>query len=136
MASVIPKQLKYEFITSMKNEAWKVALLDATYVYDSATDVLYTDANVIGHELAAVGNYSTGGANMLAASKTANYDGTSAYLDASDTQWTSATFTARYAVCYETTGSKIRAIFDLGSNTVTGGTFTIQWNSGGLIKIS
>ena len=58
-------------------------------------------------------------------------------FDADDTSWTTATFTATYAIVYNTVTSKIRGRYVLGGSIpVTGGTFTIQWNSGGLIKIS
>jgi len=41
-------------------------------------------------------------------------------LDATDVAWAASSFTARYAVVYETTGGKIRAIYDFGADyTVT-----------------
>lgn len=135
MASVIPKELKKEWADSLTAETWKVALLSNAFTYVSGTHVNYTD--VTGNELAAGGGYSTGGATM--SGKVAAYvDTTNANIDASDTQWTSATFTARYACVYNAASPfKIRAIYDFGADyTVTGGTFTIQWNAGGLVKIS
>ena len=133
MASVIPKEVKLEIVTRWlpaTEATWKVALLTNAFVYASGTHVLYADVSA--NEVVGTG-YTAGGATL--SGRAVAYDGTNAYLSATNSQWTTATFTARYAVVYETSGGKIRAIYDFLDKTVTGGTFTIQWNASGLIKI-
>lgn len=134
MANLIPKAVKKEQTDAWVAETWKVCLLKNTYSPD-ASHVVYADVSA--HEITGTG-YTAGGASMLPASKSSAYSGNDAVLDASDVAWTGATFTsaARYAVCYETTGNKIRGIFDLGSDyTVTAATFTLVWSASGLIKV-
>jgi len=133
--SVIPKEVKAELADLLMTGTWKVALLDNGFTYATGTHVNYTD--VVGDELAAAGNYTTGGETMTGVARS-YVDTTNVKIDADDAQWTTATFTARYACVYSTTAPyKIRAIYDFGGDkSVTGGTFTIQWNSSGLIKIS
>jgi hypothetical protein len=134
MADTIPKQVKKEVVDGWLLETWKVALLDNTFVYDHTTDITY--ANVSDDEITGTG-YSAGGA--LITGRTGGYvDTDDYYINANDTPWAGATFAvpARYAVVYETTGGKIRAIYDLGADySVTTGTFTLQWHATGLIKI-
>ena len=136
----IPKEVKAEIINDPVKgwiaETWKVALF--TSASNCLTKSLYSDCS---GEVSATGTgYVTGGAivNKSAWGAGSNYvDTTNAMIDATDTQWTAVTFTARYAVVYNTVTSKIRCVKDFVSDkTVTGGTFIIQWNAGGIIKIS
>lgn len=59
-------------------------------------------------------------------------------LDAADTQWTTATFTARRAVIFDDASgvdatSPLISWVDFGQDeSVTAGTFTIQWNASGI----
>jgi hypothetical protein len=135
MASVIPKEVKNEIVTRWlpaTETTWKVALLTNAFAYVTGTHILYADLT---NEVVGTG-YTAGGAT-LAGRAIAYVDTTNANIDATDVQWTTATFIARYAVVYETTGGKIRAIYDFGADkTVTGGTFTIQWSASGLMKVS
>jgi hypothetical protein len=136
MANVFPKQVKKEIIDNWITEpVWKVALLDNGFAYDHTTDDFYTD--VTGDELSNGSGYTTGGATL--AGRAGGYvDTYDYYLDATSPTWTSATFVnVRYVVVYETVASKIRFIFDLGANySCTNATFTVDWATGGLIKIT
>ena len=139
MASVIPKEVKKEIIDGYIAETWKVALLTTTFAYVTGTYVTYADLLASGKEVVGSGYTAAGAAVTKSAwgAGSGYVDTTNAMLDATNVQWTSATFTAQYAAVYETTGGKIRAIYDfLAGKTVTGGTFTIQWNPAGLVKIS
>lgn len=133
MASSIPKEAKKEVVDGWVAEAvWKVALF--TSGSNCLTQSLYSSCT---NEVSgAAPGYTTGGATL--SGRASGYvDTNNVYIDASDTSWTSATFTANYAVVYRTSDSKIRARYDFsGAQTVTAGTFTILWNSGGLVKIS
>ena len=136
MGNVIPKLVKYDIIARWcapptgVETTWMVALFTTN---QCLTQTLYTGCT--GEVLDSAPGYDTGG--VVLSGRAANYDGDNAYLTATNSQWTLATFTAAYAVVYETATNKIRVIYDFGGNkTVTTGTFTIQWSPSGLIKIS
>ena len=113
--------------------AFKTAVLGGTHDLDSDTLKIKlctsavlpaaTDANSSGYtEVSNSGtNYTTGGATVPAA-----LSGTSTVkFDADDVSWTTATFTARFAVLYNTSKSNaVIAYLDFGSDqSVTNGTF-------------
>lgn len=132
MASTIPKEVKKEIVDAWIAEiTWKVALFISTL--NRLTQNLYSGCT---NEVSGTG-YTAGG-TVLAGRNGAYVDTTNQRIDATDTAWTTATFSdVQFLVVYETTGSKIRAIYDLGTTyAVTSGTFTVQWNNAGLIKVS
>ena len=113
----------------------KVMLCTSSYTPDQDAHDFKDD---ITNEVTGTG-YTAGGVTL--ASKTLTYTGASnkEVLDAADASWTTATFTARYAVIYKDTGtagtSPVLAYVDFGADqTVTAGTFTIVWDADGLIK--
>lgn len=108
-------------------------------VHDLDTDVikiaLYTSAATLGasttayttsNEVVGVG-YTAGGNTLTGASVT--LDGSTAVVDFSDSQWTTATITARGALIYNSSKSnKAIAVLDFGSDkTAASGTFTINF---------
>jgi len=134
MANLIPKEAKNDLATTWlaaTETTWKVALFRVgSDCLDNKS--LYSDCSL---EVAHGSGYETGGATL--SRLPLSYSGNTVIFDASNVSWATATFTAAYAVVYHTATSKIRAIYDFGgAKTVTGGTFTIQWNAGGLIQIS
>ena len=138
MPSQIPKKTKKDITDGWRDETLYVCLLTNAFPGTLGAYDVYGDLT---NELpGGVGNYTTGGNEVTG--RTSDYDGTglNAVLDATaDVQWTSATFAnVRYAVVYNYgAGKQIRAIYNLGADkTVSAGTFTIQWSSSGLIKIS
>jgi len=97
--------------------------------------------NDITNELTTTGGYTAGGVTLTLT--TASYDAATneVRLDATDAQWTSASFTARYAIVYKSTGtaatSPLICYVDFGGDeTVSSGTFTIVWDSTGVAKIT
>lgn len=84
--------------------------------------------------------YTTGGATL--ATPTVTYDtGTDeTRLDAADAVWTTATIASiRYAVVYEDTAGAsttdpLVSYYDLGAQSVTAATFTVQWDATGVAK--
>jgi len=58
--------------------------------------------------------------------------------NATDSAWTTATFTAYHAVIYDSTaGNDLICSIDFGgAKTVSAGTFTIQWDSDGIITLA
>jgi hypothetical protein len=97
-------------------------------------------ANDASNELSTAGGYTAGGQTLT--SKTVTYDTTSdeIRMDATDAQWTSASFSAYYAAIWKDSGnsatSPLLAYVDFGgTETVSSGTFTIQWDSTGVLKL-
>lgn len=136
MASAVVKQVKKGTIDDWLAETWKVCLLSNAFTYNSNTHITYA---TLTNEISGTG-YTAGGATITKrawGSGSGYVDTTNANLDANDTSWTGASFTARWAVVYNVADGTLRQVYDLGGDkTVTSGTFTIIWNSGGMIKIS
>ena len=138
MANLVPKHYKLTMTDALKTLAdagtLKLALFTSLYTPSDNTDELYSG---LSNEVSSSGTGYTTGGTAISSAASAYIDTTNAALDASDVSWSNATFTARWGVLYNTTDSKIKAIFDFGGNkVVTGGTFTVVWNSSGLIKVS
>jgi hypothetical protein len=118
----------------------KVALCTATYTPNQDTHVFFSD---ITNELATAGGYTAGGAAL--GTKSVSYDSASneTRLIAAATSWTSASFTARYAIIYvDTAGAAstdpLMGWVDFGGDeTVASGTFTINWDAtNGVLKLA
>ena len=79
--------------------------------------------------------YSAGGETLT--STTVATSGTTAYFDAADPTWTSASFTARGALIYNSSnGNKAIAVLDFGGDfTVSSGTFQIVFPAAGASAI-
>lgn len=107
----------------------KIALYTSTASLD-ATTTAYSSSN----EVTGTG-YTAGGATLT--STTVSTSGTTAYFDAADPTWTSASFTARGALIYNDTNSdKAIAVLDFGGDfTVAGGTFKITLPAAGTTAI-
>ena len=125
-------------------DAFKVALFKAnasiTGTYD-ATTTNYSEMTSSSDELAASGNYSTGGFSLTNVNPTST--GTTAFTDFSaNASWSSATFTTRGCLIYNTSDSNSAvAVIDFGADySVAGGTFEIQWpaadSSNAIIRIA
>ena len=118
--------------------SFKTELLGGTHDLD--TDVikiaLFTSAATLGatttaysstNEVANGSGYTTGG-NTLAGA-TISSSGTTAFVDFSDSTWSSASFTARGALIYNSSKSnKAVAVLDFGADkTSTNGDFVVQF---------
>lgn len=113
----------------------QVALFVNTYTFDADHNV-YTE--IVADEVAAAGNYSTGGATLAGSAVTQDDAGDESEWDATDTTWSSSTITARYAILYDDTlvTQDLIACIDFGSDqSSSSGDFTIQWNAEGIINI-
>jgi hypothetical protein len=110
----------------------------ATYAPNQDTHTFFSDTT---NEITGTG-YTAGGVAL--SGKSVSYDTTTneTRLLASNAQWTGATFTAAFAVVYvDTAGASttdpLLGWVDFGGNeTVTSGTFTIQWDATGVLKIA
>ena len=109
----------------------KVALMDNNHVF-TATDDDWTDVSA--NELAAAGNYTTGGKTLASQGIT---QAATTIFDAANVEWLLATFTAYHAVIYNaTTGELIASIDFGGAQSPAAVTFTVQWNASGIITLA
>lgn len=114
----------------------KCALMTTSHAFNADNDGW---ASVSANEIAGTG-YSAGGETL--ANGTVSVDDTDdeGVWDADDEAWTGASFTAYHAVIYDDTPSSpadplICSIDFSGAQTVTSGTFTIQFATEGIINI-
>jgi hypothetical protein len=128
-------------ITQAMCTSFKVALLDGEMDFSSDTSqtfkiALYTSSATLGAATTAysttnevVGTGYTAGGNTLTIAANPASSGTTAFLDFTDTTWTTATITARGALIYKSGGGDPAvAVLDFGSDkTSTAGNFTIQF---------
>ena len=151
-------------ITSSLVNTFKEELLGGYHSFNASGDTpagstfklaLYTNSTTIDttttayggptNEVASGGGYTTGG-NTLTNTGTAKSTVT-AYTDFSDTSWTSASFTARGCLIYNsssisglTSNAAVCGITFGGDKTVSSGTFTIQFptndSSDAIIRIT
>tara|TARA_R110002126_G_scaffold50118_1_gene138433 strand:+ start:309 stop:764 length:456 start_codon:yes stop_codon:yes gene_type:complete len=111
-------------------DAFKLALFKAnasiTGTHGAAT-TNYSDMTGNSDELANGNGYSTGGNTLTNVDPSVS--GTTAITDFADTSFTSATFTTRGCIIYNTNDSNSAVmVIDFGGDyTVTGGTFTIAF---------
>ena len=115
-------------------DAFKIALFKAnasiTGTHGAAT-TNYSDMTGASDELAATGNYSSGGNTLTNVNPTSS--STTAYTDFQDTEWTSATFTTRGCLIYNSNdGNSAVMVIDFGADySVSGGTFKIEFPAAG-----
>lgn len=115
----------------------RVALVTSVYTPDQ--DAHEAWSSVVANEISGTGYTANGNALV---SPTRTYVGATnrTILDANDPTWTSATFTARYAVFYDRTPATdatrwLISWVDFGGNeSVTSGTFTLQLDPLGVLK--
>jgi hypothetical protein len=103
-------------------DTFKMALYTSSATLD-ATTTAYTTSNETTNTS---GTAYVAGGNTLTGSTT-SYSGTTSFVDFADSSWTSATFTARGALIYNSTQSnKSVVVLDFGSDkSVSSGTFTV-----------
>jgi len=138
MASKIPKQAKLEILNWWIAEAGGLYACLLTSAFPN-TDGAYTVYGDLTNELVTGAGYTRPGKAITG--EVAAYVGAeplNAWLDADDTPWAAATFPdVKFVVVYRFTSKKIVGIYDLGAvYSVINGTFTVQWNASGLVKIS
>lgn len=99
----------------------KIALYTSAATLSAATTAYTTSDEVVGTGYTAGGNTLTGA--------TVSLSGTTAFVDFSDTTWSTATITARGALIYNSSKSnKAIAVLDFGADkTSTAGDFTVQF---------
>jgi hypothetical protein len=129
-------------ITQAMATSFKAEILDEQHdlVADTIKIALYTSSASLGasttaystsNEVANGNGYATGGVTL--ANRAVSTSGTTAFFDADDPTWTSASFTARGALIYNSTnGDKAIAVLNFGGDfTVSSGTFRIVFPAAG-----
>ena len=114
----------------------KVMLMKPTFTPDRDVQLVYTDISA--QEITGTG-YTAGG--LALTTRTAVYSAASDRTDltADDSVWgPGATFDAAFAVVYDSSGSKpLWSLVNFeGTKSVAAGTFTIDWNSAGLLYLA
>lgn len=135
MASGIYNVFKEDCFTKAVNlgnggDTIKVALYDNNFAFN-ASETVYSSTN----ELASANGYTRDNKTLSNQSVT---KASTTKFDADDTSWTGATFTAYYAVIYDSTNSNsLIACIDFGgAKTVSSGTFTLQWDASGILTLA
>lgn len=119
-----------------------VALVTNVYVPNQDTDHFWSTPQA--NEVAGTG-YTAAGVTL--GTKTITYDATTneVRLSAANVSWTTASFTARYAVVFLQVGADMTTpgddillgYVDFGADeTVSAGTFSITWDATGVLKIT
>jgi hypothetical protein len=127
------RSFKVEILKAQHNflasggHAFKLALIkpSPTGTYDKTT-TNYSDVTGNSDEVPNGSGYTTGGVALTSVDPTLSTD--TAVCDFSDVSWTSATFSARGAIIYNTNGSANRgvSVHDFGgTQSVSSGTFTL-----------
>tara|TARA_Y100001937_G_C6984720_1_gene269381 strand:- start:260 stop:676 length:417 start_codon:yes stop_codon:yes gene_type:complete len=103
----------------------KIALYTSSANLDASTTAFTTSNEVSGT------GYSSGGETLT--NRTVSTSGTTAFFDADDPTWTSASFTARGALIYNSSNSnKAIAVLNFGGDfSVSSGTFRIVFPAAG-----
>jgi hypothetical protein len=142
MASILFNYWKRDVmrgLIDMDGDTFYVMLINSTGVSAADKDHQYR-SSYTANEVTGTG-YTAGGAALTSLVVSADLTNDLAYFDGADVSWASATVTARGAVVYKSTGAATTdnavCMFDFGSDqTATNGTFTIQWSTAGLIRLS
>lgn len=122
-------------VHDLDTDVIKMALYTSTATLDASTTA-YTATN----EVANGNGYTTGGNTLTSPVITSS--GTTAYVDFADSTWTTASFTARGALIYNSSKSnKAIAVLDFGADkTSTTGDFVVVFPtpdaSNALIRIA
>lgn len=116
----------------------KLALLDSGHTPDFDTHNFFDDVEA--DEVSGTG-YTGGGATLASVTITPDTTNDRVDVDATDVSWTTSTITARYGVLYKSTGtsstSPLIALIDFTEDKIsTAGTFLVQWNASGIVRLA
>ena len=108
--------------SSDTSQTFKIALYTSSADLSSSTTA-YSTTNEIS------GTGYTAGGNTLTIASNSTTSGTTAFVDFSDTSWTSSSITARGALIYKSGGTNPSiAVLDFGEDkSSTSGTFTVTF---------
>ena len=136
MASSIPRERRKDLAAAYAAKNLKVAFFVEMGAYDELTATTYAAVAAICTEVSSAGTgYTTGGYALTG--KTSSYlSGNGAIMTANVVSVATATFTARYAVIYDSATDKIEGVQDwLTSYVVTNGTISVTPSTDGIFNI-
>jgi len=114
------KEELYEAIHNFTTDTFKIALYTANATLNQDTTAYTATGEITGT------GYTAGGKALVAPTVNAS-DGT-AYISFNNISWTSASFTVRGALIYNSSrANRSVAVLDFGSDKVTTSTFTITF---------
>lgn len=102
---------------------YKIALYTSLATLDSSTLIYTTSNEIVG------GGYTAGGKTLTPIVPAVDFINNTAYISFDNVIWTSASFTTRGALIYNSTTSAAICVLDFGSNKTASGTFTITFPS-------
>lgn len=107
--------------SSGTGDTYKVSLYTSSAALDATTTVYTTSNEVVGT------GYTAGGMSMVNVGVSTS--GTTAFLSFNNVTWTSASFTTRGALIYNSSkANRAVCVLDFGSDkTISSGDFTIQY---------
>ena len=138
----------YWYVNGMKNlvngttplggtNSFKVALLNSNYALTTAKLQADTALTSVSASQITGTNYTAGGMNLSLAAATTAAGDVIIGPSVANTSWTSASFTARYAVIYHVANNWLLGVVDFGQDeTCSNGSFTIDWNNIAIFKIT
>lgn len=135
MASGIYNRFKANLMNKevdLEGDTIDVMLLDDSHSFTATHNVI---GDVDTNEITGTG-YTAGGETLGTKSVT---QAATTKWDAADVEWAGATFTAYHAVIYDNTVATDDLICSIdfgGAKAVSGGTFTIQWHTDGIITLA
>lgn len=135
MASGIYNRFKANLMNGevdLEADTIKVMLLDNSHSFTATNNVI---GDVSANEISGTG-YTAGGKALSGKAVT---QAATTKWDATDIEWTTATFTAYHAAIYDDTHATddLIASFDFGgAQAVAGATFKIQWHADGIITLA
>lgn len=141
MADVIYNSFKRDIMNGaidLDTDTIKVMLVTSSYTPNQDT---HTKRSDVTNEVTGTG-YTAGGASLASKAVTADTTNDRGVFDADDVSWTTSTITARGAVLYKDRGGASSAdeliiYLDFSTDQIsTAGTFTIAWNSEGILNLN
>lgn len=141
MASVLYNSFKRDIMNGaidLDTDAINVMLVTSTYTPNIDT---HTKRSDITNEISGTG-YTAGGSALASKTVTVDNTGDKGVFDAADLSWSTATFTARGAVLYKarggaSTADELLAYIDFVTDrSCSAGTFTLQWDTAGIINLT
>lgn len=143
MASGIYNIFKSELMkksVDLVNDTIKVALVNNSHTFAASSVTNDTWSDISANEISGTG-YTANGQNLAGKAVTVDNTDNEGVFDATDIAWSSASFSAYHAVLYDDTMTSpadmlICSIDFGGVQTVSSGTFTIQWAAEGIINLT
>lgn len=137
MASGVYNRFKAEIMNGdydLTNDTVYAALLNSTHAFNVDHN---TWSDVVANEISGSG-YTANGNALAGKSVSQDQTDDEGVFDANNSVWTSASFTAAHCVVRDlTAANQLVCSIDFGGNQqVTSGTFTIQWNTEGIVNIN